>query len=506
MIIKFYFNSIIYYMTNIYTNPAFVNCSTNCNPDWTPCSGGLSTQTIPSNGITLWSYLCSCQEYIATEFTKNQMSANPYYAKLLYDLKLLETEGAQKYVPLFKNINAKQSLSLDGNSFKFRSFTNKRYSGEVLSVAGNTITVSDGNLWSIPSVSITITYPNPSDPCCPIEIARKCDEWSVVSTGVDAFGNPTATLDIGVPATDIAVGSTVMLRFDCLEKCERYPAFSSNQTGKEYTSYIQDFGRELCFDMSEINSCGFSQINQEIANEMMGRNIMNMYQYKQEELYDFFNHEFIMAINTGMNYSRGAQSGETMGIETTMNYARNTLGVKNYLPLTAVSPKAIFLRIIEEVMDRQKYAKNGNINYLVGTTQKGYARLLNNQEFLKQATGCTPQQCKSTNTIYVMSSMTIDTGSGTIEFAIDPYLEQKYAGIKMFRFLPLNTMLFMTNKYKTLTSEGKPIMLPQGLQVEELKSLKEGRYNCAACFAYSFGFSFIPLGILNGQAFTVTIP
>ncbi len=490
---------------NIYTQWAFANCSPNCNPDGTPCAVGLTTNSLPPVDITIGSYICNCQEFIATEYTKNQLSANPYYGKLLYNTKTIEKDGATKHIPLFRNINAKQSLSKNGNGFDFYSFTNKRYSGEVLADGtGTTLTVSDGDIRNMPAVSITVTYPNPADPCCPIEIVRKCDERSVVGTGVDAFGNPTSTIDIGIPTTDILEGSTVMLRFDCLDKCERYPGFNMEQKGKQYTSYIQDFGREICFDLDEINSCGFNQLNQTIATEMAGMNLMNLYQYKQQELYDFFNHQFIMAINTGMNFARGNKSGETRGIETAMNDARNN-GVKNYYPLTAVSPKAIFSRMNREVMDRQKYSRNGNVNYLVGTTQEWYSRILNNQEFLRQATGCTPQACKSTNTVYVMQSLTIDTGMGTIEFAVDPYLEQKYAGRKYFRFLPMDSMLFMTNKYKTLTMDGRPVMMPQGLQTQEITSAIEWRYNCVACHSYGFGFSLIPLGLLNGQGFIIDL-
>ena len=92
---------------NIYTQWAFANCSPNCNPDGTPCPVGLTTNSLPPLDITIGSYICNCQEYIATEYTKNQLSANPYYGKLLYDMKSVEKDGATKHVPLFRNINAK---------------------------------------------------------------------------------------------------------------------------------------------------------------------------------------------------------------------------------------------------------------------------------------------------------------------------------------------------------------------------------------------------------------
>lgn len=492
---------------NIYTPWLLPGCTTNCSADGPACGSTPFLQSLPTQTINVKDYICKCQDEIASEYIRHMVSAAPYYGRLLFNMqKTNDKSGNCTYIPIFRDIKAKPSISQDGKWYVFYNYSGRRFFGEVLADGGNnTITVSDGNIFNISDVSISIVKPSSDDDCCFDKIIKRCGEWTLVSTGVDAFGNPTATLDIGADAALVKAWSRVMLRTDCLKKCEAFPTFDFTDQAKEYKSYIQDFGRQISIDLDEINSCGFQQLNDFVTNSAFGTKIMNLMQLKQQALYEYFDHQMLTAVNEGLNFARGATSGETMGIETAMNYARNSLGVNNYYNLTSKSPKAIFLRMREEVTKRQSLAGCNDVTYLVGTTKRGYAWIQQNQEFLRMAAGgCTPI-CGTMGDVVKMGQISIDTGMGKIEFAIDPRLDANYGEQLLYRFLPLGDYKFYTNKYKSINADGKLIEMPQGLHMENTEALQAWKYNCSGCRSYNFGFAFIPFGSLNWQAFMVRL-
>jgi hypothetical protein len=185
-----------------------------------------------------------------------------------------------------------------------------------------------------------------------------------------------------------------------------------------------------------------------------------------------------------------------------MAYAKNVLGVENDYKLKAMSPRAIFQSMIDLVIDKQRNMSGSSGDYLVGVTAKLYSWIRNNQEYLRPS-GETC--CTSSDGVYRVGNVSIDTGYGKLEFVIDPYIEMKYREKMIARFLPNETTKFYTQMYNNIDINGNTVSVPGGMKVQDVSFLNAGKVDCEICHVYSYKFAFIPSWALSGEAFKLEI-
>ena len=251
-----------------------------------------------------------------------------------------------------------------------------------------------------------------------------------------------------------------------------------------------------------MNACAFTDFNQTITEALYGMKLKSQYEKKMNELMDWFEHQILMAVNTGMNREMTTlQGGETLGIETAMAYARNTLGITNEYKIQAMSPRAIFQNLLELVIDHQREL-SGSGDYIVGVTRKLYSWIKTNQEFLRIHGDV---KCCNSDGVYRIGNVEIDTGYGKVEFMIDPYIDMAYAEKMIGRFLPNETSKFFTQQYSSIDLNGSLISYPTGLQKKDISHLNDDKIECGICHMFSYKFAFVPGGALNGDIFKVEI-
>ena len=447
-------------------------------------------------GLTISDYLCNCQDerLIWTKESPTRKRRYSFLRKLFFGNMSMDEDlfGKNKNMFTLKDVGelpSKGIRSQSGKSVEFLVYKGHDFHTNVtLDSTGTLLTVTDSSIFK-PCMSVEIVTQG-ADDCCYEKFIR-----NVIST-------PSATTVELDSAVTVVEGSRVIARFDEVKKCGTLCDYDFDRKADKFESFYQIIGRKLCFDVNDLNACAFTDFNQTITEALYGMKLKSQYEKKMNELMDWFEHQILMAVNTGMNREMTTlQGGETLGIETAMAYARNTLGITNEYKIQAMSPRAIFQNLLELVIDHQREL-SGSGDYIVGVTRKLYSWIKTNQEFLRIHGDV---KCCNSDGVYRIGNVEIDTGYGKVEFMIDPYIDMAYAEKMIGRFLPNETSKFFTQQYSSIDLNGSLISYPTGLQKKDISHLNDDKIECGICHMFSYKFAFVPGGALNGDIFKVEI-
>lgn len=463
------------------------------------CASGPNAN-LTAVGMAVGDYLCQCQEErpIWTYESPNRKWRHAFLRKLFFgtvqaDNTLFNGSDKMTYFTLkdVQGMPSKSVRTIDGKAIEFLYYKGNDFFTETTAPSTlRVLTVADSSIFSV-GMSVEIVTTDPDNDCCYNTFIRKV---------TDVPNSTSIQVDSNVVVTD---DSRVIVRFQEAVKCSPFATFDKARTANKFKSYWQIIGHNVCFDVDDLNSCSFTDFNETVTQAIYGQKLKNKYELKSMEMLDLFEHEILMAINTGRNVQLSTTvSGETLGIETAMAYAKNILGIENDYKIKAMSPRAIFQSIIDLVIDKQRNMSGTSGDYIVGVTAKLYSWIRNNQEYLRPS-GETC--CTSSDGVYRIGNVSIDTGYGKLEFMIDPYLEMKYREKMYARFLPNETTKFYTPMYQNIDINGNTVSVPAGVKVEDISFLNAGKVDCQICHAYSYKFAFIPAGALSGEAFKVEI-
>lgn len=454
--------------------------------------------TLSGVGLSVSDYLCSCQDErpIWSYESPNRKWKHAFLRKLFFGNftpdNMLGTASQKTFFTLkdVAGMPSKNVLSVSGKSVEFLTYLGSDYFTTVTATStGTTLTVADSSIFA-ENMSVEIVNQDGSEDCC----------YSIVTRTVT--GVPSATTITVNSAVSVAADTRVIVRFSEVKKCAYFEEFTAEREATKFESYFQTLGHNITFDPDDLNKCSFSDFNDVISTALYGQKLKNQYMLKVHEMLDLFEHEILMAINTGINRAMTISvAGETLGIETAMAYARNTLNIENEYVIQGMSPRAIFQSLLDLVIEKQR-SLSGSGNYIVGVTNKLYARIRNNQEYLRNSGQV---QATSSGGVYKVGMVSIDTGYGMVEFMIDPYLELVYKEKMIARFLPDETTKFYTPMNETIDFNGNLVSFPKGLKVEDLSILNVGKAGCDITHAYSYTFAFVPGDALTGGIFKVEI-
>lgn len=461
------------------------------------CPSGPNANLNPV-GMSVGDYLCACQEErpVRSYESPNRKWKHAFLRKLFFGTMKADNELFGEKTAFFtlkdvQGLPSKSVRSITGKEIEFLYYKgNDFFTNVTTGSTGTTLTVKDSSIFS-PCMSIEIVTQSPTDDCCYETFIRK-----VISV-------PSATTVEVDTAVTVSDDARVIVRFNEALKCSEFCPFDKERKADKFKTYYQTIGHKLCFDVDDLNACNFTDFNETITNAIYGMKLKNKYELKSIEMMDLVEHEILMAINTGRNtLGTTTVPGETLGIETAMAYAKNVLGVENDYKLKAMSPRAIFQALIDLVIDKQRNMSGSSGDYLVGVTAKLYSWIRNNQEYLRPS-GETC--CTSSDGVYRVGNVSIDTGYGKLEFVIDPYIEMKYREKMIARFLPNETTKFYTQMYNNIDINGNTVSVPGGMKVQDVSFLNAGKVDCEICHVYSYKFAFIPSGALSGEAFKLEI-
>lgn len=470
----------------------------NCAVAWAASCTSSPNANLNGVGMTVGDYLCACQEErpLWSHESKTERLTQAWLRRMFFGTKRLDedvlgTPGKTFFT--LKDVGgmpSKSVRSVDGKGVEFLTYEgNDHFTNVTVASTGATITVANTGSFAA-NMSIEIVTQNPTDPCCYDKVIRK-----VLS--VDSATQ--LTLD---SAVTVVVDARVIVRFSEITRCNYFDPFDYQRDAKRFKSFFQTLGHDLCFDVDDLNACHFTDFNQTITDALYGQMLSNKYKMKVADLGNLIMHEMLMAVNTGINREMTTtQSGETLGIETAMAYARNVLNIENEFKIQAMSPRAIFQALLDIVIDHQQ-DMSGKGDYVVGCTRKLYSWIKNNQEYLR-ASG--EVSCCNSDSVYKIGNVMIDTGYGKIEFIVDPYIDLVYKEKMLARFMPDETTKLYTPMYHNISSNGELVSIAGGMKVEDKSFLNVGKAKCDICHAYSYEFAFVPGWALVWDIFKVEI-
>lgn len=462
-------------------------CATIVDCDLTSASECASSPsaTLTAVGMTVSDYLCSCQEEwpIWSYESPNRKWKHAFLRKLFFGTftpdNMLDGPAQKTFFTLkdVAGMPSKSVISVSGKSVEFMTYIGNDYFTNVTATStGTTVTVEDSSIFG-DNMSIEIINQSADEDCC----------YTVVTRTVTDITD--ATHIVVNSAVSVTADSRVIVRFSEVKKCAYFEEFTADRQASKFESFFQTLGHQITFDPDDLNKCSFTDFNEVITTTLYGQKLKNQYELKVFEMLDLFEHEILMAINTGINRAMTTSvAGETLGIETAMAYARNTLGIENEYVITGMSPRAIFQSWIDLIIEKQR-SLSGSGDYIVGTTNKLYSWIRNNQEYLRPS-GCV--ECSTSGGVFKTGSVSIDTGYGLVEFMIDPYLDMAFREKMLARFLPNETTKFYTPMNETIDVNGNLVSFAKGLKVEDLSFLNVGKAGCDITHAYSYTFAFVP--------------